>query len=146
MVKKQYKKGDKATVVAVPAGKNGAGHGLPIGTEIIVEGNAGGSSLHGFTYYVYKVEGGSPGNGPSIFEYELTPSLREDMIDNLEKAIVDAKAEVGSMEDRLDYLINYESDEDYIAEKIADILASGGNKDSIKKILKEAKSLGISLL
>ena len=84
----------------------------------------------GRQYHVYFA--GSPND---VF----TLANREDRIKYMKEKVEELEKELESSKKELSVLFEFESDEDYAADKIAKILDSGGNRKVISKILKELK-------
>jgi len=74
-----------------------------------------------------------------ILEEDLVPASREQRIKSLKSQKEEMSLEIKEIDKKIDFLENYEDEEDYLAHKIVEILDKKGDKDAVKDVLKEMK-------
>lgn len=74
-----------------------------------------------------------------FFENQLCPATRDKKIERAKADRTRLEKEIKELDKKIDFLENYEDEEDYAASKIKDILDKKGDKDAIRKVLKEMK-------
>jgi len=86
----------------------------------------------------YKIVNGlKQGSNYNCYSNDIVPATKEDRIKLYTELVKSAKEHLTRLEEELKFFKEYDCEEDYVADKIARILSSGGDAKAIAVILKE---------
>ena len=80
------------------------------------------------------------GGNYNCYLNEIVPATKEDRVRIYKGLIVIEEEKLKKLKEELDFFEKYDCEEDYVADKIARIMTSGGNKEAISEILKERRT------